>query len=212
MIFLGSIIIFAFIILFSSAVLGCLLGVFFEKNKIYRVLKGFWGGVLLSFMCFSFITEVFYRSGIIYSLIFVFGGIIFSLFYEKYIGNFFVEVILCFFGGIVVGSVFMSCGESFIYSSFFTGLYVMSCIVGGNIRFKLFYSFFMAFSGVISIYLNFCYDKNAEFIYAMSGGAILYVICKDVLPEKITLSEDFFVCCASLIGFIAGIGIFGVNL
>ena len=210
MIFLKSLIIFALIIFILGTISGIFILKYFKDNVVYKFLYSFWGGALLSYMCFGFISDIFYKGGIIYSLIFIFSGIGFSLIYEKYEYKIILNCILCFLMGIVLSSIYFVDNDIFICSSFLTSIYFLCAIKNKNIYNNILYSAIIVASGILGVYFEFDYNKNAEFIFSVAGGTILYVICREVLPEKILCFSDVFISILAVFGFLYGIKLFAI--
>lgn len=212
MIFLSEILIFAFCVFIFGSVFGVIFNLYCNKNFVYRMIFGFWGGSLLSFMCFGFLSDVFYSGGIFYAVVFVFSGLIFSTIFEKYADNKFFNVLHCFCMGLILSAIFFDRENFFISSSIVTAMYILGVLDYSNIFYGILLSIIVSLSGVLGIYLKFGYEKIAEFIFALGGGVILYVICREVLPENMRNFKDIFISFAVIFGFICGMVIFSINV
>ncbi len=145
-----------------------------------------------------------------YSLIFIFSGIGFSIVYEKYEYKIVFNCILCFFMGIVLSSIYFVDNNIFIYSSFLTSIYFLGTLKNKNIYNNILYSLIIVLSGILGVYFEFNYNKSAEFVFSIAGGTILYVICKEVLPEKILSFSDVFLSILAVFGFLYGVKLFSL--
>ena len=210
---------------------GASLGVLIKKpsNKILGATIGFAGGLMLAVVVFDLIPEAIEKGGLLSSILFCIIGIITIMFVDnifdatKFKSNKHIKVAMMvalglmihnFPEGIIMGCGFVSGTSLGLKMSIVIALHdipegiaVAAPLMASNVRILkiLLYAFITALPTAVGVWLGALIGTISYRILgdclAFASGIMLYVVCREMLPESSKLWEGI----SGTLGILGGI-------